>query len=251
MTALHIARRELGAILGTTIGWLVLAGFLLVNGVFFVSAFGWYSTTQADVMADPYAQSSLNLGEHLLAPWFANTSVVLILVCPALSMRLFAEERRQRTLELLLTSPVSTAEIVVGKFLGALTFVAVLLAGTLWAPLLLWAWSTPDLGIVAAGYLALLLVGATSLAMGSFMSSLTDSQVTALVLTVTATLFVWVLPWLAGSSPDGWLQKVGLLTHVQEMMLGAIRASDLAYFASFIGVSLFGAHQRVEAFRWS
>ncbi len=250
MNALAIAGRELRGIFNTTIGWLVLAGFLLLTGVFWSSMVSYYALESADVIANPYAASQMNLTDYLFSPFFGNTAIVLMMVCPAVSMRLFSEEIKQRTLELLLTSPVSTLDIVLGKFLGALGFVAILLAGTLPGPILLAAWSTPDLGTVAAGYFGLLLVGAAILAMGLLFSALTANQIVALVWTFAAALGLWVLSWVS-QDPTSIFTQLALVTHVQDLLSGLVYVSHLTYFAGFVGFFLFATWQRVESFRWS
>ena len=166
MAIFTIAGRELRGIFNTAVGWLVLAGFLLVCGFFWASMVSFYVIQSTDLVANPYAGSQMSLNDHLLAPFFGNTSVVLLMVCPALSMRLFAEERKQGTLELLLTSPVRTVEIVLGKYLGAMAFVVVMLLCTAYVPLTLWTASAQaDFGVLAGGYTVLLLVSGAVVAM--------------------------------------------------------------------------------------
>ena len=249
MAVFTIAAREFRGTFNTTIGWLVLAGFVFLNGVFFLMWLDFYARAVADFMGNPYGAVNMTLAEHLFAPFYGNVATILLMVCPALSMRLFAEERSKKTLELLLTSPVSTAEIVLGKFLGAMGVVAVLLSALLYAPLLLWWWSTPDLGALASANLALILVAAASVAIGSLFSALTDNQITALVLTVAASLVLYIIG--AAGGPDSFAGQISILNHIDALLLGGVRLSDLVYFAGLIGVSLFATHQRVESFRWS
>lgn len=249
MTVLAIAGRELRAFFLAPTGWLVLAGFLFLNGLFFALWVEFYAQAAADFLSNPYASAQMTLTEHLFGPFFANTAVLLLFVCPALSMRLFAEERRNRTLELLLTSPITSAEIVLGKYLGALGAAAALLLGTAYGPALLFAWSTPDPGALAAGYLALLLVAATVLAMGALFSALSSSQLAAMVLTVATALVLYVVGNVGG--PGSWTEHIAILPHIDDMVLGAVRVSDLAWFGAVIGFFLFATHQRVESFRWS
>jgi ABC-2 type transport system permease protein len=208
-----------------------------------------YVVQGEDLVFDPYGASQLNLTDWLLAPWFGNVAIVLILLAPALSMRLFSEELKQRTLELLLTSPVSTLEIVLGKFLGALLVVVVLLAGTLTGPLLLWVFATPDPGVVASGYLGLLALSAALLALGAFTSSLTSNQVVALVLSFAPALALLILSWVS-RAPDDLASRISLMGHLQSLIQGEVKLSDLVYFAAFTFVFLFATHQRMESFRW-
>lgn len=250
MNVLTIAGRELRAIFNTTIGWLVLAGFLLVTGVFWASMVSYYAIESTDMVASPYSPSQMNLTDYLFSPFFGNTAVVLMMVCPAISMRLFSEERKDHTLELLLTSPVSTWEIVVGKFLGALGFIAILLVATLAGPILVSIWGDPDLATVASGYFALMLVASGIVAMGMLFSAFTSNQIVALVWTFAAALGLWVLSWVS-QDPTSVFSEIALVSHVEEMLSGLIHVSDLVYFASFTGFFLFATWQKVESFRWS
>lgn len=253
--SLHIALRELRATLHTAVGWLVLTGFLLLTGFFWASMVSYYVLQGADLVSNPYASVQMNLSDHLLAPFFGNTIVVLMMVCPAIAMRLFAEEQRHHTLELLLSSPLRTHEIVAGKLLGALGFVGLMLLCTAHYPLSLWLWGAPDWGVVAGGYLVLLLVSAALLSVGMFFSAMTSNQIVALVAAFATTLALWVLSWAAGEGSGGaWAslaEHLALSSHVEQMLRGGVLLSDLCYFAGFIGVFFLATHQRVDAHRWS
>jgi ABC-2 type transport system permease protein len=250
MSVLVIAGRELRAIFNTTIGWLVLAGFLLLTGIFWASMLSYYTLEVTNSVSNPYASYQMNFNDYLFAPFFGNTAVVLMMVCPALSMRLFSEELKQRTLELLLTSPVSTLEIVLGKFLGALGFVAIMLFGTAIGPLMLNLWASPDLGVLLGGYLGLLLVAGAILSMGALFSAMTDNQIVALVLTFASAMGLWVISWVS-QDQDSIFVQLALVTHVQDFMSGLVYISHLVYFIAFIGFFLFATWQRVESYRWS
>jgi ABC-2 type transport system permease protein len=249
VNVLHIAWRELRAMFTTAIGWLVLCGWLLITGLFWVLMVQNYVSQSEDLVFNPYGAQHINLTDWLLVPFFGNCAVVLIMVAPALSMRLFSEEMKQRTLELLMTSPVSTLEIVLGKFLGALAFVAILLLGTLQFPLGLLQWGSPDPGVVGGGYLALLLLGSALLSLGMFTSSLTSNQVVASVLSFAVALGLLVVSW-GSQSPDDLYAEVSLMTHLDGLMRGAVKLSDVAYYLAFSAFFLFATHQRMESFRW-
>ncbi len=246
---LHIAGRELRSTFSTTVGWLVLCGFLLLTGVFWTSQVGYYITESANLVYNPYGAATMTVNDYLLAPFFGNTLVVVLMVVPALAMRLFSEELRGRTMELLLTSPVSTLEIVLGKYLGALGFVVVMAACTTYAPLSLLYWTTPEWGVVAGGYLAVILLSAALLAMGMLASSLTDNQIVALIVGFSASLALYVIGWL-GDGPDSWQSQLSVGTHLEDLMRGAVRLSDVTYYLAFIAFFVFATHQRVESWRW-
>jgi ABC-2 type transport system permease protein len=246
-----IARREMEATFASPIGWLALCAFLVITGFFFASMVGFFALQTTEVGMSPY--QDIDLSEYLVAPFFSNTGVILLMLCPALSMRLFAEDRRQRSLELLLTSPVRTSEIVLGKYLGGLGFVVVMLLATAHYPLILWWLGDPDLGVVLSSYLALFLMVGAFMSVGLLTSAFTESQMVALVISFVLLLLFWVASW-ADSSTAGTMGKVlsyvSMLSHMDQLGKGLIHVQDLVYYASFIAVALFATHQRVEAFRW-
>ena len=250
MKVLHIALREFRSFFATPTGWLVLGGYLFLTGVFWTYMVENYVLQSQDLVYNPSAAQLLNLTDYLLAPFYGNCATVLIFVLPAVSMRTFSEEFRQRTMELLATSPVSTTEIVAGKYLGALGFVAVLLLVSLYQPVSLMQWGDPDLGVLAGSYLGLLLLSGLMLSMGLLISSFTSSQLVALVLTFAAGLVLMVLDWGA-ASPDAWNARLAVSSHLGQLMAGAVKLSDVAYFVLGSSTFLFATQQRLESFRWS
>lgn len=250
MAILHIAWRELRALFSTAIGWMVLCGFLSITGVLWFIWLAEYADQQAKMAFNPYGGASLSVTEALLIPWFGNCALILIFMAPALSMRMFAEEYKQRTMELLFTSPISTLEIVLGKYLGTVCFAVVMLLCTAHVPATLYYWGQPEFGAVAGSYLATFLLASLIIAMGMFCSSMTTNQVVALSMSFAASLVLWVAAF-AGSDPDALLSHIGLTTHLQEMYGGSVRLSDLVYFGTGILVFIFATHQRLESHRWS
>lgn len=249
MNVFWIARRELSALFSTAMGWLVLTGFLLITGVFWIFGVDDYAMAVAGSVYNPYDMMGLSITNNLLLPFFGNCTVIVLMVTPALSMRLFSEDLRSHTLELLLTSPLSTLEIVLGKYLGAVGFLAVMLACTAYVPISLSLMAEADPGVLFGGYLALLLLGSAILAMGLCFSAYTSNQVVALVATFSLALTLYVLSF-SDTDPESVMNKLSISSHVVDLIRGAIRTSDLAYFVGFIGFFLFATHQRLESFRW-
>jgi len=244
-----IARRELRGIFTTTTGWLVLGGFWMLAGFFWSSMVSFYLLQSAELVSNPYTQAEIRLSEHLLSPFFGNLSVILLMIMPALTMRLFAEERKQGTLELLFSSPISTTDIVAGKAIAVFFFLLVMLAGTLYAPLTLWTWGQLDIGLLACGYLGVFLMAAAVSSMGMLCSALTENQVVALILAFSASLAMWVLAWIS-EDPTHILVQIAMVTHAEELLRGVLRGSDLTYFVLFNAVALTATHQRLETLRW-
>ena len=249
MGALWIAWRELRASLQTTMGWLVLSGWLGLTGLFWYTMMMFYVEESTSLVANPYASQQMNLSDHLLVPFFDNCKVILVMMLPALSMRLFSEDLKQRTMELLLTAPISTAEIVFGKFFGALGFVGVMLLFTAHYPAMLYYWGAPETGVVVGGYLSLLLFSAAMIAMGMMYSAMTSNQLVAAALSFATGLVFFIL-WWVDDNPDSIFFKLALSSHLQDLTSGEVRLSDMVYLLGFTGVFLLATHQRIESLRW-
>lgn len=252
-TILAIARRELQAYFATPVGWLVLCGFVAITGVFFSLMMISYAIESAQQGMNPYGGEGMNINEMLLPGFFGNTAVILLLLSPALSMGIFAEDRSKRSFELLLASPATSTEIVLGKYLGALCFMAAMLLSTVHLVAILYWLGNPDASILVANYGSLLLVAAAILALGMFVSSFTENQLVALVLSFGAALGLWVMSWPDSLSDQTWVKVISylsVLTHQNDMAKGLLHLKDIVYYATFIGFFLFATQQRVEAYRW-
>lgn len=245
-----IARREVRALLSTATGWLVIAGFLFLTGAFWLALVDNYLARSGDLAYDPYSDVRLHLVDHLLAPFFGNVSILLLVVCPAITMRLFADELRLGTLDLLATSPVSAWQVALGKLGGAWAFVLLLLGCTLWMPLALTPYASLDVGAVVGGYLSLVLLGAALTAIGTLASALTDQALVALVLSFAVTLVLWIVGWL-NPDPTSFVSQISLATHVTDMARGAVRLSDVAYFTLLSGWCVLALQQRVASWRYA
>jgi ABC-2 type transport system permease protein len=203
---------------------------------------------------NPQMGRELNVTESVLRPLFSNISVILLLMMPLVTMRLFAEERRSGTIELLLSYPVRDGAVLVGKYLGALTLYALMLAGTLLYPALLLVFrAQPEWGSLATGYLGLLLMGAMFLAVGVFASSLTENQIVAALVTWGILLMFWVIGWPA-EFVGGWLGTVlthlSVLEHNDTFAKGVLDTKDIIYFVDFTALALFLTLRSLEARRW-
>jgi ABC-2 type transport system permease protein len=185
---------------------------------------------------------------------YESMGVVFLFIVPLLSMRLLAEERRNRTLELLLTSPVSSTEIVVGKFLGSLAFFAAFLVLSATVPILLHRIAGLDPGVVGTTYLGALLFGGACLAIGLFTSSLTQHQLVAAVLSITLSLVLWLASMMVGpgesvSIASQIFSYLSILEHYQAFTGGNLKLEGIVYFLSLITFFLFATVQRLETLR--
>src|SRR2546423_12401386 len=172
------------------VAWVIMAVFLFIAGYFFYSIFSYYARVSMQSAMNPMG-GGLNVTDGVLRPLFSNVSVILLLMMPLITMRLFSEERRSGTIELLLTYPVRDGAVLIGKYLAALALYAIMLALTLLYPGILFYFARVEWGPLLTGYLGLLLMGATFLAVGIFASSLTENQIVAAVTTFGTLLILW------------------------------------------------------------
>lgn len=179
---------------------------------------------------------------------------LLLAITPILTMRVLAEENSRGTLELLLTSPVREAEIVLGKFLGVLTLYLALFAVTLVFPAILLRIAEPQLGMMGAQYLGMILCSMAFISVGVFASSITESQVIAAVVSYLLLLFFWIAGFFSEALPSKVGKVVGaagLLPHIENFGKGIIDAVDVFYYLAFTAVFLFLAIRAIEARRWA
>ena len=247
-----IARRELSSYFTSPIAYIVLASFAVVFGFFFYTAmavFVQYSAQAAMQQGAP----PMNVNQFIIQPTLGNFSIILLFLAPFVTMRLFAEEKRTGTIELLLTSPVHDYEIIFGKWLGAMLLYACMLAVSLLNLSILFVLSTPDWKALAVGYLGLLLMGGTFFAIGSFISTLTRNQIVAAAITFCLFLLLWVLDW-AGSYSTSIIGKVcsylAIAPHFEQFSKGVLELKDTVYYISAITLGLFLSKRSIESLRW-
>ncbi|MFH1382762.1 MAG: ABC transporter permease [Chloroflexota bacterium] len=234
---LTIAAKEFKSYLSSPMAYIVTGIFLLGTGFLFAGS----STT--------YYETSIRgfLGSGLFA-------ILFLVLAAVLTMRLIAEEKKLGTIELLRTAPVSDSEVVVGKFLGSLGILLVMLALTLFYPILLVAFGDPDLGPIAAGYLGLLLLGGASLAVGVFASSLTSNQIVAAVVGGGILIGLWLVDNAAGFLPQSIanvLNYVSFSHYFTDFALGIIDTRAIVYYLSITALFLFLAIRSLENSRWN
>ena len=232
-------RRELAYYLWAKSGYVILAAALFVDGLLF-NAFA--------------VGPGMRRSTEVLESFFYLTSGITMAASILLAMRLVAEERQNKTLVLLACSPLTETQVVYGKFLAALTFVALLLAATGYMPALIFVHGQVALGHVAAGYLGLLLLASSCLAIGTLCSALSPTQLVAAIAScslVAAQLALWLLARIA-SPPMGEL--LGYLSlydrHFRPFMQGIVHTGDVVFYLSLTYVALTAATCAMEARRW-
>lgn len=251
---LAIARRETAAYFSSPIGWITLLVFQLMTGWMFLSGLLWYADASAQMMFNPYGGDQMDANAMVLQPLFGNMAVIVLLFSPAITMRLFAEDTRMKSIELLLTSPVSSLQIAAGKLLGALGYGGVLILSTLHYVFIMRWLGDIDTGILLCNYLNFTLMLGMLFGIGIFCSALTENQVVALAISFAANLLLFIFGWAAAGLSAGTAKEViefiSMVSHVEQMGKGLIHLEDLSYYLTFIGFSLFATTQRVEAMRW-
>ncbi|HXH83705.1 MAG TPA: ABC transporter permease subunit [Candidatus Tectomicrobia bacterium] len=249
-----IYKKELRLYFTSPVAWVVLTIFLLIGGYFFYSIFAFFTRMSMQVAMNPSAMRDLNVTDAVLRPVFQNLSVILLLLMPLVTMRLFAEERRSGTIELLLTYPVRDGAVLLGKYLAALTLYALMIAFTLAYPAILVYFARVEWGPLLTGYLGLLLMGAMFLAIGLFASSLTENQIVAAIVTFGILLMFWVIGWtadIAGQPYGAILSHLSILEHNENFAKGVIDTRDVVYYVNFTAIALFFTLRSLEARRWS
>jgi ABC-2 type transport system permease protein len=248
-----IFKKELRAIFASPVAYVVMAVFLALSGYFFWGFLARFTFYSLQASMNPALGGGLNVMEFVLGPLFHNMSIVMLLMMPLFTMRLFAEERKSGTIELLLTYPVRDGAILLGKFLAVVVLLLCMLGLTVTYPLLLLAFTTPEPLPILAGYLGLLLVGTAFLSLGLFASALTENQIVAGSLAFGALLLIWVIGWsadVAGGTVGKVLGHLSFLNHFEAFARGVVDTKDLIYYANVTVLFLFLTLKAVEARRW-
>ncbi len=250
-----ILAKELRTAFVSPIVYVLAAVFLLSCGVLSYVLIQIAGTLVLRQMQFQAAAAQLNLNELVFRPTFYWMGFLLLLVLlPILSMRVFAEERKLRTFELLATSPIRITDVVIGKFLGVYVIFLGLLSLTVIAPLILSLFSSFNWNPLFTGYLGLALLGALCLATGVFTSTLTENQIVAALLGFGLLFMLWLLGAmganLGDSSVGNILSYLSFSEHFDRLVRGLLDTKDVVYFVSGTVLMLFLAHRIVESQRW-
>lgn len=245
--------KEMYRIFASPIFYVVAFIFLTLAGYFFYSAVAYYSLLSFQAGRNPFLAQQLNLGEMVLEPFFGSIGIVLLLMVPLITMRLFAEEKKTGTVELLLTYPISDRGAVLGKFTAALSVVALMLTGTLPAMVVLSAFTTAPWATILSGYLGLVLMSSAFVSLGVLASSLTQNQIVAAAITFGAALLLWIIGWaqtLAGQEVGSVFVYLSLLSHFESFTKGVLDSRDILYYGLFVTLFLFATLRVLESRHW-
>lgn len=247
-----ICRKELNSYFASPIAYGLMAFFAFVSGYFFYAATAIFVTRGMEMQMMGRGMP-MDVNEWVVRPVLMNVSVIGLFLIPMITMRLFAEEKRTGTIELLITSPVRDWEIILGKWLAALLMYAAILGVSLLNMFVLFAYGKPDWKPMLVGYLGLLLQGGALLALGTFLSTTTRNQIVAGVGTFAVCLMLWVLDWITAFNTESWASVISYLsvvTHFEPFSKGVIDTKDLVFYLSVIFFGLFLSARSLESLRW-
>jgi ABC-2 type transport system permease protein len=232
-----IAGKEFRGYLTSPMAYIVICIFLLGTGTFFST----YLT-------------SINYTDTTIKGFLDYANILLLLFASVITMRSLAEEKKLGTWELLLTSPVKDSEVIMGKFVGSLGIMVVMLALTMYYPLLLIIFGDPDMGPIWTSYLGLLLLGSSALSIGIFASSLTSNQIIAAVVSLGSLFALWYVGSVANLLPSAIgnvLSYISLSYHFSNFSIGVIDTRGIIYYLSITALFLYSAIRSIETSRWN
>ncbi len=247
-----IFRKEIKSYFASPIAYLLMTVFALIFGYFFYVATAIFVTRsfESQMMGRGFP---MDVNEWVIRPLMMNVSVIGLFLIPMITMRLFAEEKRSGTIELLMTSPVRDLEVILGKWLAALALYAGILAISALNLGFLFLYGDPDWKPILVGYLGLLLQGGCLLAIGTFISTLTRNQIIAGGATFAACLLLWILDWVTAYETATWarvMSYLSVVTHFEPFAKGVLDSKDVVFYLSVMFLGLFLTARSMEALRW-
>ena len=247
-----IAGKELRSYFASPVAWVMMGLFAFIFGWFFLSYLTYFvrNSMQAMMGGGP---STMNVNMDLIRPLLSNASVLILFLLPMVTMRVYSEEKRSGTIELMLTSPLTDFEIIMGKFLGAIGLYLALLAVTAVYIAVLFIYGRPEWRPLVSGYLGLFLLGGCFIALGLFISSTTKNQMVAGAATFVVALLFWIISWFAdsaGPTASAVLSYLSITEHFDDFGKGIIDTKHIVYYLSFITFGLFLTLKSVDSERW-
>ena len=250
---LAIASKELRSYFAGPIAYIAIGLWALLYGYFYVAILQFFVRNSMQMMGQMGGPQSMNVNQQLIRPLLQNVTIMMLFVLPMVTMRTYAEEKRSGTIELLLTSPLSDLQIIMGKFLGAMGLYAVMLLVTVPHIALLFIYGNPEWKPILTAYLGLLLLGGCFLSLGLLISSLTKNQIVAGMVTFAVFLLLWIITWIgsfSGPTVDQLTQYLSIIDHLDDFSKGVLDTKHLIYYVSFITFGLFLTAKSVDSERW-
>jgi ABC-2 type transport system permease protein len=251
---LAIAHKELKSYFASPVAYIIMGCWALLFGYFFVAILQFFVRQSMQMSQFTQGPGAVNVNQQLIRPLVAqNLPILILFLLPAVTMRTYSEEKRSGTIELLLTSPLTDMQIILGKFLGAMALYGVLLGITLLHVGLLFVYGRPEFKPIITTYLGLILMGGCFIAVGLFISSLTKNQIVAFVATFAVFLMLWVINWIgsfSGPTVDKLTQYLSIIEHFDDFGKGVLDTTHVIYYLSFITFGLFLTAKSVDTERW-
>jgi ABC-2 type transport system permease protein len=249
---LAIAQKELRSYFASPIAYVVIGLWALLYGFFYASLLSYF-VRQSMQMSQFGGAQPVNINEQMIRLLFQNTTIMILFMMPLITMRTYSEEKRSGTIELLLTSPLTDLQIILGKFLGAMGLYAAMLAVTLIHIGILFIYGNPEWKPIATTYLGLLLFGGCFISVGLLISSLTKNQIIAGAVSFAVFLLLWIIDWMAtftGPTVSSVLTYLSVIGHLEDFTKGVLDTTHLIYYLSFISFGLFLTAKSVDTERW-
>lgn len=251
---LAIAEKELKSYFAGPIAYIAIGLWALLYGYFFVAILQFFvrNSMQMSQMGMQGPQT-MNVNQQLIRPLLQNVTIMILFVMPMVTMRTYSEEKRSGTIELLLTSPLTDFQIIMGKFLGAMALYGVMLLVTTIHIGLLFVYGRPEWKPIVTAYIGLYLLGGCFISMGLLISSLTKNQIVAGMVTFAVFLLLWIINWIgtfSGPTVDALTQYLSIIEHLDDFSKGVIDTKHLIYYVSFITFGLFLTAKSVDSERW-
>lgn len=253
---LAVMKRELKSYFYSPVAYALTGVFTALTGYFFYSGMVFYGMASFEMsrMAQFAGPQELNVNEFILRPLFGNMAVILLLISPLITMRLFSEEKKSGSIEMLFTWPIRDIELTLGKYFAALLLLVSLLAPTLIYMGFIWYHDASiNWGVVFAGYLGLFLLGSAFIALGVFVSTLTENQIISSAISFGSLLMFWALAWSVGDSTGPLaetLKYLSIFERLDTFAKGVVDTKDIVYYLSFIFVFIFLTLRSLESRKW-
>ena len=247
---LAIAHKEVKSYFSSPIAYIAIGLWALLYGYFFFAILSFF--VRQSMQMNQFGPQALNLNQQLIRPLLQNVTILILFLMPMVTMRTYSEEKRSGTIELLLTSPITDFQIVLGKFFGAMALYAVMLAVTLFHIGVLFIYGSPEWKPILTSYIGLLLLGGCFIAVGLFISSLTKNQIVAGMVTF-AVFLLWIITWIgsfSGPTVDKLTTYLSIIDHFDDFGKGVVDTTHLIYYLSFIMFGLFLTAKSVDSERW-
>ncbi len=251
-----ILTKEFRSYFNSPIAFVTITIFSVLTGYYFYNIFAGFGTLSFQAQTYPMIASrygALNVTEFVIRPFIGTISMVMLIMLPMLTMRSFSEEKKSGTIELLLTYPVRDGEVVLGKFAGCMVIFCTMLMISFPCVLLIEYFGEPEWGVIITGYLGLLLMGSAFISLGVFMSSLSENQIVAAVLTFACLLIFSLVNYsvgFVGESMAKVLEYLSFNYHMRNFVKGVIDTSDIIYYLLFTVFFLFSSMRSLESKRW-